>query len=86
MISIKSLNWIKKQKIKQKIKVKISKISELNKWKYDKYKLFHISKKFFKIVGINIKTNFFKKGWDKKIIKQNEIGILGIVKNIQYNK
>tara|TARA_Y100000590_G_scaffold467419_1_gene646296 strand:- start:3612 stop:4874 length:1263 start_codon:yes stop_codon:yes gene_type:complete len=86
MISIKSLNWIKKQKIKQKIKVKISKISELNKWKYDKYKLFHISKKFFKIVGINIKTNFFKKGWDQPIIKQNEIGILGIVKNIQQNK
>ena len=86
MISIKSLNWIKKQKIKQKIKVKISKISELNKWKYDKYKLFHISKKFFKIVGINIKTNFFKKGWDQPIIKQNEIGILGIVKNIQKNK
>ena len=86
MISINSLNWIRKQKIKQKIKIKINKISKLDKWKYDKYMLFHVSKKFFKIIGINIKTNFFKKGWDQPIIKQNEIGILGIVKNIQKNK
>tara|TARA_B100000965_G_scaffold402682_1_gene429133 strand:+ start:528 stop:1790 length:1263 start_codon:yes stop_codon:yes gene_type:complete len=86
MISINSLNWIRKQKIKQKIKIKINKISKLDKWKYDKYMLFHVSKKFFKIIGINIKTNFFKKGWDQPIIQQNEIGILGIIKNIKENK
>ena len=71
MISINSLNWIRKQKIKQKIKIKINKISKLDKWKYDKYMLFLVSKKFFKIIRINIKTYFFNKGWDQPIIQQN---------------
>ena len=86
MISTNLLRWINKQKIKQNIKVKITKISKLDKWKYDGFKLSHVSRKFFKIIGIRIKTNFFKKGWDQPIIQQKEIGILGIIKNIKENK
>ncbi len=86
MITKKYKNWIKSQRNKQKIKIKITKISELDKWKLDKTKLSHLSKKFFKIIGINIKTNFFTKGWDQPIIKQNEVGILGIIKNDKDNK
>ena len=67
MISTNLLRWINKQKIKQNIKVKITKISKLDKWKYDGFKLSHVSRKFFKIIGIRIKTNFFKKGWDQPI-------------------
>ena len=45
------------------------------------------SKRFFKIVGIKINSNFYKKKiWYQPIIVQNEIGILGIIKNIKTNK
>ncbi len=86
MIKKKYKNWITEQRNKQKIKIKITKISELDKWKLDDKKLYHLSKRFFKIIGINIKTNFFTKGWDQPIIKQNEVGILGIIKNNKKNK
>jgi len=79
-------NWLKKQRKKQIIKVKVIKISNLDRWKHDRSKLFHVSKKFFQVIGIKIKTNFFKKNWDQPIIQQKEIGILGILKNIKTNK
>ena len=86
MIGLSHLKWIKKQKATQKIKVNEIKISNLVKWRYDKKKIFHSSNKFFRIIGVEIKTNFFKKNWDQPIIKQNEIGILGIIKDKIKNK
>ena len=86
MIGLPHLKWIKKQKTTQKIKVDEIKISNLIKWKYDKKKIFHTSNKFFKIIGVDIKKNLFKKNWDQPIIKQNEIGILGIIKDKIKNK
>ena len=86
MITKKFKNWIAEQRNKQKIKIKLTKISELDKWKLDNKKLYHLSKRFFKIIGINIKTNFFTTGWDQPIIKQNEVGILGIIKKNKKNK
>ncbi len=86
MIGLSHLKWIKKQKATQKIKVNEIKISDLVKWRYDKKKIFHSSNKFFRIIGVDIKTNFFKKNWDQPIIKQNEIGILGIIKDKIKNK
>ena len=78
--------WIKKQKSIQKIRIKKVSLSKLKGWKFEKNKLFHKSNKFFQIVGIDIKSNYFKKNWDQPIILQNEIGILGIIKNVKKNK
>ena len=78
--------WIKKQKSIQKIRIKKVSLSKLKGWNFEKNKLFHKSNKFFQIVGIDIKSNYFKKNWDQPIILQNEIGILGIIKNVKNNK
>ena len=85
-MSVHLQKWIKKQKSVQKIKIKKVNLSKLNEWKFNKNELFHKSNKFFKIVGIDIKNNYFKKNWDQPIIIQNEIGILGLIKNKKINK
>ena len=85
-MNLNMLEWIKKQKSIQKIRINKVNISKLNGWKYNKNQLFHKSNKFFKIVGIDIKSNYFKKNWDQPIIIQNEVGILGIIKDIKKNK
>ena len=82
-----TLSWLSNQKKKQFLKVEKIDLSKLNKWIYSKREIYHKSKKFFKIAGIRIKSNFYnKKNWDQPIIVQNEIGILGIIKNIKTNK
>ena len=83
----KSLNnWFKIQKKNNKIKVKIVDIANIKSWIINENQIFHKSNKFFKIIGIKVKTNFYKKNWDQPIILQNEVGILGILKNIKKNK
>ncbi len=86
MISQKIKNWLKKQKKKHKLKVKVIKLKDIVKWKIDNSKIYHKTKKFFKIVGIKVLTNFNKKNWDQPMIVQNEVGILGIIKNTKTNK
>ena len=87
MINKNVSEWLKIQRKKQFLTVKKIDLSKLTKWVYDKKEIYHESKKFFKIAGIRIKTNFYKqKNWDQPIIIQNEIGILGIIKNIKTNK
>ena len=86
MINKKFDNWFTNQKKNNKITVSIVGISKIINWKADNNKIFHFSKRFFKIIGIKINTNFFKKNWDQPIILQNELGILGIIKNTKYNK
>ena len=87
MINKSILNWLNNQKKKQLLTVEKINLSKLSKWIYGKREIYHISKKFFKITGIRIKTNFYnKKNWDQPIIVQNEIGILGIIKNVRTNK
>ena len=82
-----TLSWLGNQKKKQFLKVEKIDLSKLNKWIYSKREIYHKSKKFFKIAGIRIKSNFYnKKHWDQPIIVQNEVGILGIIKNIKTNK
>ena len=80
------LKWINNQKKIQKIKVTKKKINSLNKWLYDGKKIYHESNKFFKIIGVKIESNFFKKKWEQPMILQNEVGILGILKNAANNK
>ena len=74
-------NWFKLQKKNNKINVKIKKLDNLNNWYFSKDSIFHESKKFFKIIGIDVKSNLIGKNWDQPIIVQNELGILGIIKD-----
>ena len=86
MLNKKFKDWFNNQKKNNKIKVDIIDISKADNWNASKNEISHISKKFFKIIGIKIKSNFFKKKWDQPIILQDELGILGILKDIKSNK
>jgi len=72
--------WFDLQKANNKIIIKIIKLKNLNGWYYTKDKIYHKSKKFFKIIGIDVKSNI-DGNWDQPIIVQNEVGILGIIKD-----
>ena len=87
MINKNISKWLDNQRNIQSLAVEKINLSKLSKWIYNKRAIYHISKKFFKISGLRIKSNFYnKKNWDQPIIVQNEIGILGIIKNIKTNK
>ncbi len=87
MINKNILNWLNNQRKKQLLKVEKISLSKLSKWIYSKREIYHKSKRFFKIAGLRIQSNFYnKKNWDQPIIIQNEIGILGIIKNVKNNK
>ena len=78
--------WFSSQRNKQKINIKIKKLSKLINWHKNKKCIAHNSKKFFKIIAIDVKSNLIGKNWDQPIIVQNEMGILGILKNSKKNK
>ena len=86
MISQKIIKWLNKQKKKHILSVKIINLSQIDKWNYNSSLIYHKSKKFFKIVAIRVVSNFYKHKWDQPIIIQNEIGILGIIKNQKTKK
>ena len=87
MINKNILKWLKDQRKKQLLNVQKIKLSKLSNWIYNNKEIYHKSKKFFKIAGLRIQSNFYnKKSWDQPIIIQNEIGILGIIKNIKTSK
>ena len=52
MISSKIKRWFLNQKRKHKLKVKIIDINNIKGWILDRDKIYHKSKKFFKIIGI----------------------------------
>ena len=78
--------WFNSQKKLNKIRVKIKRLNDLENWNYGKKLIFHNSRRFFKIIGIEVKSNFAGKNWDQPIIVQNEQGILGIIKNKKTKK
>ena len=86
MFSQKIKKYLKKQKKSHQLKIKIVKLSDINKWEFNNSNICHKSKKFFKIVGIKVRTNFNKRNWDQPIIVPYELGILGIIKNIKTKK
>jgi len=86
MIKSSVNKWLNSQRKYQSIKVSRKSIASLKSWKLNNKELYHVSKKFFKIIGIKIKTNFYNRNWDQPIIYQKEIGILGIIKNLNSNK
>jgi len=86
MLSQKTTNWLNKVKKQHKLIVKIVNLDQLKKWKISKSEIYHESKKFFKIIGLKINSNFYKENWNQPIIVQNEVGILGIIKNLKTKK
>ena len=84
---IKIYHWLKSQKKKQKIIIKKKKLSDLEFWHYNDKEIFHSSKKFFRIIGLRVVSNFYKyKTWDQPIICQNGSGILGIIRRTNKNQ
>jgi dTDP-4-dehydro-6-deoxy-alpha-D-glucopyranose 2,3-dehydratase len=81
MLNLKITNWLKNEKKNNRLNVNIIKLSNLVNWNFNKKEITHKSGKFFKIVGLKVYTNFFKKNWEQPIIIQKEVGILGIIKN-----
>ncbi len=61
MIKLKLLKWIKKQNKAQKLNVKKIKLSSLTNWKIDNQQIYHISKKFFKIMELELNQISMKK-------------------------
>ena len=87
MINKEIFRWLQQQRKKQFLAIKKIDLLKLRKWVFNQKEIYHESKKFFRIVGIKINTNFYKKKiWYQPIIVQKEIGILGIIKNIKTNK
>jgi len=73
-------HWLNIRKKKLYFTVKEKNISKLKKWILNSRKIYHISGKFFQILGVRITSNFHKKReWDQPLIYQNEKGILGIL-------
>jgi len=87
MTDVMISKWLINQRKKHSLIVKKKDLYKLNNWVFNKKEIYHNSKKFFKIAGLRIKSNFYKKrNWDQPIIFQNEIGILGIIKSSKTNK
>ena len=61
MIKPRINKWLSNQKKKHTLKVDIVNLNKLKKWKFNKVNISHNSKKFFKIIGIRVKSNFYKK-------------------------
>ena len=73
MINVKLFKWLANQRKTQTLIVKQVSLNKLQKWNVNKNEICHVSKKFFRIIGIRIRSNFYKKNWDQPIIYQNEI-------------
>lgn len=81
MISQKILNWLNYKKKEHFLSIKFVKLNKIIKWKFNDLEIYHLSKRFFKIIGVKVSSNYYKNSWDQPIIVQDEIGILGIIKN-----
>ena len=86
MISQKIIKWLNYQKKNHHLSVKVINLDKISQWIFNNSIIYHKSKKFFKITGIEVSSNLYKKNWDQPIIIQKEVGILGIVKNKKTNK
>ena len=67
MISQKISEWLKIQKQKHKLSVKLINLDAISQWDYHNSTIRHKTRKFFKITGLKIKSNFYKKNWDQPI-------------------
>ena len=61
MINKQILKWLNQQRKKQLLIINKIDLSKLQKWVFNKKEIYHESKRFFRIVGIKINSNFYKK-------------------------
>ena len=61
MINKSILKWLSNQRKKHLLTIKKKDLNSLDKWVLNKREIYHQSKKFFKIVGLRIQSNFYKK-------------------------
>jgi len=79
------IKWFNKKREESDMIVEEVGINDLDKWNVDKKSgnIYHDSKGFFEIIGINVSNTFDrevgKKGWTQPIIGKNPGGILGIL-------
>lgn len=74
--------WINERRRAVDVKIDLIPFSKLDKWGFDALtgNLQHVTKKFFSIEGIEVKTNWGGvSSWTQPIINQPEIGFLGII-------
>lgn len=74
--------WLREQNKQVEVNINKTTFSALKQWNYctKNKNIRHDSGKFFSIDGISIKTNWESKQlWDQPIIKQPEIGYLGMI-------
>ncbi|MCT4545225.1 MAG: NDP-hexose 2,3-dehydratase family protein [Vallitalea sp.] len=78
----KILEWLRYRNSNVNVNIQQIPFSEMADWYLDKNtgNIVHKNNKFFKIEGIDVKTNYGKiNEWQQPIINQPEIGILGII-------
>ena len=76
------LQWINERRRAVDVRIDLIPFSKLDKWGFDALtgNLQHVTKKFFSIEGIVVKTNWGAvSSWTQPIINQPEIGFLGII-------
>lgn len=76
------LKWIGQQRDAVEVGIDIVPFNKMSRWHFEPGtgNLVHDSGKFFSIEGIEIKTNWGKvEKWSQPIIKQPEVGFLGII-------
>ena len=61
MINKQIFRWLQQQRKKQFLTINKINLSKLQKWVFNKKEIYHQSKRFFRIVGIKINSNFYKK-------------------------
>lgn len=74
------LEWLRKQNEAIYTEIKQIPLVEMKMWNATENSIYHESRKFFSIDGINVKTNYgLVPSWEQPIINQPEIGFLGFV-------
>ncbi len=74
--------WVNLRRSEVYINIDLVNFSELDKWEVDKVNgnIYHESKKFFSIEGIDVHVNSGPKAhWQQPIINQPEVGYLGMI-------
>lgn len=77
--------WLEGQRERQPIKVSRIPLKSMAQWDFvgPPLKLAHRSGRFFSVEGLHVETDFGPvRAWDQPIIRQPEIGILGIVTRV----
>ena len=74
------IHWISQKNRSVEVNVKRISFDELKLWAFQNGELIHETGKFFRVQGLNVKTNYGEiYEWDQPIINQDEVGYLGFI-------